>query len=212
MISLEKLDYLPYFTLQAVSQVAGTSLQATRQLLSRWEKNGKIIRLKRGCYMSREFWLMHKNDFDFMAMVSAIIQPDSYLTGAWVLQKYGVMTEGIYSVTAVTTKHTRVVANKIATFYYSNITEKLFNGYKEINYSGVVCREATAAKALFDFFYLRYEHGGLREKNFDLAEDERLNISDWNKTRINEFYRYIKMSRSPKMKRIAKNLKGNVWV
>ena len=62
MINLGKLDYLPYFTLQAVSQIAGTSLQATRQLLARQEKSGKIIRLKRGCYMSREFWLMHKND------------------------------------------------------------------------------------------------------------------------------------------------------
>jgi len=212
MINLGKLDYLPYFTLQAVSQIAGTSLQATRQLLARQEKSGKIIRLKRGCYMSREFWLMHKNDLDFMAMISVILQPQSYLTGAWVLQKYGVMTEGIYSVTAVTTKHTRVITNKIATFYYAHIANKLFNGYEEINYCGVSCREATAAKALFDYLYLRHEPGGLREKNFDLAEDERLNIDDCKKGRINEFLSYIKMSSLPKMGRIAKNLKENVWV
>lgn len=212
MISLEKLDYLPYFTIQAANQIAGTSLQATRQLLSRQERTGKIIRLKRGYYMSREYWLMHKNDLDFMAMTAAILQPQSYLSGAWVLQKYGVMTEGIYSVTAVTTKHTRVITNKIATFYFSNIADKLFNGYKEIMYGGVICREAKAAKALFDYFYLRHEPSGIKEKNFDLAENERLNINDWNQSRINELLRYIKMSKSPKMNRIANNLKNNVWV
>lgn len=212
MINLEKLDYLPYFTVQAAVQLSGVSMQATRQLLSRWEKNGKIFRLKRGLYMTRDFWLMHKNEADFMALVATIIQPQSYLTGAWVLQKYGVMTEGIYSVTAATTKHTRVVANKLATFYYSHIAEKLFKGYKDLNYSGIICREATAAKALFDYFYLHSEPGGIREKNFDLAEDERLNLLDWNKNQRDEFFNYIKVSGSPKMKRIADNLKVGVWV
>lgn len=211
MISLEKLDYLPYFTIQSVNQLTGGSMASTRLLLSRQEEAGKIIRLKRGYYMAREFWLGNKNDENFIALVSSIIQPHSYLTGAWVLQKYGVMTEGIYAVTAATIKHTRSISNKLANFHYFHIKEKLFIGYTEINFAGIVCREATAAKALFDFFYFKSEHPAIRDKRYDLAEDERLNLFDWDNKMKAEFFRLTEKSGSPKMKRIAVNLQRKIW-
>ncbi|MBU1322648.1 hypothetical protein KKE48_03980 [Patescibacteria group bacterium] len=212
MISLEKLDYLPYFTIQAANQLIGGSMASTRLLLSRQEGAGKVFRIKRGYYMTREFWLQNKKDLNFVAMVSAIIQPYSYLTGAWLLQKHGVMTEGIYLVTAATLKHTRSISNKLANFHYFHIKEKLFIGYTETNFAGIVCREATAAKALFDFFYFKSEHPAIRNKNFDLAEDERLNLEEWDKKMKAEFFRLTEKSGSPKMKRIANNLKENIWV
>jgi len=212
MIRLEKLNYLPYFTLQAVNQLTGGSMASTRLLLSRLEKAGKVIRLKRGCYMSREFWLQNKNDENFIALVSAIIQPHSYLTGAWMLQKYGVMTEGIYAVTAATLKHTRSISNKLAGFYYFHIKEKLFNGFVETSSNGIVCREATASKALFDHLYFKPEHPAIRDKKYDLAEDERLNLFDWDNKMKTEFFNLTEKSESPKMKRIAVNLQRKIWV
>jgi len=211
MISLEKLDYLPYFTIQSVNQLTGGSMASTRLLLSRQEEAGKIIRLKRGYYMAREFWLGNKNDENFIALVSSIIQPHSYLTGAWVLQKYGVMTEGIYAVTAATIKHTRSISNKLASFYYCHIKEKLFNGFAETSFNGIVCRQATAAKALFDYLYFKSEHPAIRDKRYDLAEDERLNLFDWDNKMKAEFFRLTEKSGSPKMKRIAVNLQRKIW-
>ncbi|KKS80661.1 MAG: hypothetical protein UV54_C0001G0011 [Candidatus Beckwithbacteria bacterium GW2011_GWA2_43_10] len=211
MKSLEKLAYLPYFTIQAVNQLIGGSMASTRLLLSRQEELGKVFRIKRGYYLTREFWLQNKHDLNFTAMIAAIIQPHSYLTGVWVLQKYGVMTEGIYLVTAATLKHTRSVSNQLGNFYYFHIQEKLFNHYQETNFAGIICREATAAKALFDFFYFKSEHPGLRDKDFDLAEDERLNLEEWDKPMKDEFFRLTEKSGSPKMKRIAKNLKAKIW-
>ena len=211
MKSLEKLAYLPYFTIQAVNQLIGGSMASTRLLLSRQEKSGKIIRLKRSDYMSREFWLEHKNEPDFLTMVSAIIQPHSYLTGAWALQNHGVMTEGIYLLTGVTLKHTRSIKNKLAGWHFFHIKEKFFNGFVEKNINGIVCRKASAPKALFDWFYFRSEHPGLNNKDFDLAEDERLNLEEWDKTMKAEFFRLTEKSGSPKMKRIAKNLKEKIW-
>lgn len=204
MIKPDKLATLPYFTLETARQISELSPPAARQLLSRWTKAGKIIRLRRGCFMPREFWLEHKNTPDFIALVSGIIQPHSYLTGTWILQKYGVMTEGIYSVTAATAKHTRVIRNPIATFYYTHIRGKLFTGYNETNYAGLSCREATAAKALFDYFYFKNEPATI--------ESERLNLSHWGKKMKAEFFSYITLSGSPKMRRIAKNLQENLWV
>jgi len=104
-----------------VNQLTGGSMASTRLLLSRQEESGKVFRIKRGYYMTREFWLQNKHDLNFTAMISAIIQPHSYLTGVWVLQKYGVMTEGIYLVTAATLKHTRSISNKLASFHYFHI-------------------------------------------------------------------------------------------
>jgi len=211
MKSLEKLNYLPYFTIQAVNQLIGGSMVSTRLLLSRQEKSGKVLRIKRGFYLTREFWLQNKHDLNFTAMISAIIQPHSYLTGVWILQNHGVMTEGIYLVTAATLKHTRSISNQLGNFHFFHIKEKLFNGFIEKNVNGIVCREATAAKALFDFFYFRSEHPGIRYKDFDLAEDERLNLEDWNKAMKAEFFRLTEKSGLPKMKRIAKNLKAKIW-
>jgi len=211
MKSLEKLAYLPYFTIQAVNQLIGGSMASTRLLLFRYEEAGKVFRIKRGYYMMREFWLQNKNSFEFTAMAAAIIQPNSYLTGVWVLQKYGVMTEGIYLETAGSVKHTHSVSNNLGNFHYFHIKEKLFNSYTETNFSGIICKEATAAKALFDFFYFRSEHPGLKNKDFDLAEDERLNLEEWGKTMKAEFFRLTEKSGSPKMKRIAKNLKEKIW-
>ena len=212
MKSLEKLDYLPYFTIQSVNQLTGGSMASTRLLLSRQEESGKVFRIKRGYYMTREFWLQNKHDLNFTAMISAIIQPHSYLTGVWVLQKYGVMTEGIYLVTAATIKHTRSISNKLASFHYFHIQEKLFNHYQETNFAGIVCREATAAKALFDYFYFKSEPPAIRDKNFDLAEDERLNLEEWDSKMKTEFLQLTEKSKSPKMKRIAANLSRKIWV
>ncbi|OIN90098.1 hypothetical protein AUJ59_00040 [Candidatus Beckwithbacteria bacterium CG1_02_47_37] len=211
MKSLEQLAHLPYFTIQAVNQLISGSMASTRLLLSRQEELGKVLRIKRGYYMTREFWLQNKNSLDFTAMVAAIVQPHSYLTGVWVLQKYGVMTEGIYLVTAASLKHTRSVSNKLGNFHYFHIQEKLFNSYTETNFSGITCKEATAPKALFDFFYFRSEHPGLKNKDFDLAEDERLNLEEWDKTMKAEFFRLTEESGSPKMERIADNLKEKIW-
>ena len=212
MIRLEKLNYLPYFTIQSVNQLTGGSMASTRLLLSRQEEAGKVFRIKRGCYMAREFWLQNKNDENFIALVSSIIQPHSYLTGAWVLQKYGVMTEGIYLVTAATLKHTRSISNKLAGFYYFHIKEKLFNGFVETSSNGIVCREATASKALFDHLYFKPEHPAIRDKKYDLAEDERLNLFDWDNKMKTEFFNLTEKSESPKMKRIAVNLQRKIWV
>jgi len=44
-----------------------------------------------------------------------------------------------------------------------------------------------------------------------LAEDERLNLEEWDKPMKDEFFRLTEKSGSPKMKRIAKNLKAKIW-
>ena len=93
---LEPLERLPYFTIEGFKQVIGadeTETQRARELMSRWSKRGHLIRLKKGIYMTRRFYELHRNEASFASAVSAILLPQSYVSLEYVLQRAGVFTE-----------------------------------------------------------------------------------------------------------------------
>lgn len=63
------LETLPYFTIEAFKQVVGVGedeSQRVRELLSRWTKEGHILRLKRGVYMTKKFYLLHHSETELI--------------------------------------------------------------------------------------------------------------------------------------------------
>ena len=126
------LESLPYFTIQAFKQVVGAGEeqnQRVRELLSRWSKEGHILRLKRGVYMTQKFYLLHHNETEFNPAVSAIILPQSYISLQYVLQRYGILTEVTYAVTGVTQKNTRTIENQLGIYEYHHIKPELYKGF-----------------------------------------------------------------------------------
>ena len=211
---LSSLDSFPYFTLEAVKQLLGDESVAAGTIqtaLYRWMKAGQIIQLKKGVYMTRRFFEQHRADADFAPMVSAILIPQSYLSLEYILQRNAILTEMTYPVTAVTLKQTRVFENKLGTFSYRNIKADLYQGFIFSEYMGIPIAQATAAKALFDFLYLRPWKGGRRLAGYDLAEDLRLNLEDISENDRVEFAAFVEISKSKKMDQIMKNLRKTVW-
>lgn len=209
---LEYFQKIPYFTIEAFRQVSGTgSPEQTRMLLYRWAKAGKIISLKKGVYMTKQFYDQHKNDVLFSASVSAILFPQSYLSLEYVLQGHNILTEATYPVTCITTKNTRKIENRIGLFWYRNIKQSLYKGFSFSEYFGVRFAVASLAKALFDYFYLRPIASVHRSFDVDLADELRLNLDDVNETVRKEFTIYVKESNTEKMKEILENLKEHVW-
>ncbi|TDA65247.1 MAG: hypothetical protein D9V45_11665 [Chloroflexi bacterium] len=211
---LSSLDSFPYFTLEAVKQLLGDESVAAGTIqtaLYRWMKAGQIIQLKKGVYMTRRFFEQHRADADFAPMVSAILIPQSYLSLEYILQRNSILTEMTYPVTAVTLKQTRVFENKLGTFSYRNIKADLYQGFIFSEYMGIPIAQATAAKALFDFLYLRPWKGGRRLAGYDLAEDLRLNLEDISENDRVEFAAFVEISKSKKMDQIMKNLRKTVW-
>ena len=211
---LSSFDLIPYFSIEAVKQLWEENAPAAGSIqtaLYRWEKEGKIFRLKKGLYMTRRFYEQHRGDAEFSAMVSAILIPLSYLSLEYVLQQHGILTEITYPVTAVTLKQTRVIKNKLGTFSYRNLKEELYKGFEVSVYQGVPVARASAAKALFDFLYLRPWKNKDRLPGYNLAEDLRLNLEGFSEESRQEFETFVKESSSPKMERILKNLKENIW-
>jgi hypothetical protein len=211
---LSSLDSLPYFTIEAVKQLLGdesVAAGATQTTLYRWMKTGQIIQLKKGVYMTRRFYELNRANADFSPMVSAILIPQSYLSLEYILQRNAILTEMTYPVSAVTLKQTRVFENKLGAFTYSNIKADFYTGFTFSEYQGIPFAQATVAKALFDFLYLRPWKGGSRLASYDLAEDLRLNVEDFSENDRDEFAAFIGMSKSRKMDRILKNLRKTVW-
>ncbi len=211
---LSTLDSLPYFTIEAVRQLMGDENAAAGTIqtaLYRWMKAGQIIQLKKGVYMTRRFFELHRADADFAPAVSAVLIPQSYLSLEYILQRSAILSEITYPVSAITLKQTRVFENKLGTFTYRNIKENLYTGFTISDYMGIPFAQATAAKALFDYLYLRPWKNSRRSPNYELAEDLRLNLEDFSENDQGEFAAFVEMSKSSKMERILKNLRKTVW-
>ncbi len=212
--NLSSLESFPYFTIEAVKQLLGDESVAAGTIqtaLYRWMKAGQIIQLKKGVYMTRRFFEQHRADVDFAPMVSAILIPQSYLSLEYILQRSAILTEMTYPVTAVTLKQTRVFENKLGTFTYRNIKTDVYQGFKFSEYMGIPIAQATMAKALFDFLYLRPWKGSKRLAGYDLVEDLRLNLEDFSENDQVEFSTFVEISNSKKMDQILKNLRKTVW-
>jgi len=212
--TLSSFDTSPYITTEAVKQLLGDELVAAGTIqtaLYRWMKAGHLIQLKKGVYMPRRFYEMHRADEYFAPAISAILIPLSYVSLEYILQRYAALTEITYPVSAVTLKQTRVIENKLGTFTYRNIKHNLYKGFTIINYMGIPFAQATVAKALFDYLYLRPWRRRGRFVSYDLIEDLRLNLDEFLEEDQIEFASFVEMSKSRKMDQILKILRKTVW-
>ena len=210
---LSPLNSLPYFTIEAVRQLLDNESVApgtVQTALYRWMKAGKIIQLKKGLYMTRRFYELHRADADFAPAVSAILIPQSYLSMEYILQRNAILSEVTYPISAITLKQTRVFENKLGTFTYRNIKAELYSGFKTSEYMGIPINQASLAKALFYYLYLRSWNNG-RSIKYDLAEELRLNLEEFSEKDQAEFIEFVEMSKSKKMDRILKNMRKNIW-
>lgn len=211
---LSSLDTLPYFTLESVRQLLeeeSVSKSNINTLIYRWMKAGQVIPLKRGIYMTRRFYELHRADPDFAPMVSAILIPQSYVSLEYILQRKGILTEITYPITAITLKQPRVFENSLGIYTYRHIKEELYQGFTFSEYSGIPIAMASVAKALFDFLYFRPNLLINLTRNYFLAEDLRLNLDEFTDKDKEEFAGFVEMSKSTKMERVLNNLRKTVW-
>jgi predicted transcriptional regulator of viral defense system len=211
MSNLELVSDLPYFSVQSLASLLETSSQVARTTLSRWENQDKVVRLKRGVYVSRQFVLKNQHRSDFYNLIANIIQPFSYLSLEYILQLTGILTTGTYPVTAVTTKNTNTISNALGTFRYQHIKQELYTGYQTSKIQNIRCYRANKAKALFDFLYLKPLPRSKQVKSYDLAEDLRLNLNNFTDSEVNQFAHYVELAQSAKMNFIINNLRADIW-
>lgn len=123
------------------------------QNVKNWLKSGKIIALKRGLYIFKTYWDKCPNKDEYLRYLSSIVYCPSYVSKETVLAGYGMMTEAVYGISAVTEKIPRTFNSKMCVFGYSKIKSSLFCGFTEHFFADAKYYAASKSKALFDYLY-----------------------------------------------------------
>ena len=162
--------------------------------LSRWEKAGKIIQLKRGIYVLPKIY--RKIDL-YEPYIACILKKPSYISVEKALEYYGLIPETAFIYTSVTTKRQARFFTDSGTFDYRHIKESLFWGYESVTLNRQTAFFAAPEKALLDYFYLNERN--ISEKY--LAEIRLQNVEKINQDKL---LGYAQKFKSPSISRAAK--------
>ena len=125
--------------------------QALRNQLSRWQKKGLLVSLRKGVYVLNPH--DRKIEVDQMMIANILYQP-SYISMEYALNFYGLIPEAVSDITSVSTRKTAVFNNELGTFRYQHIGPKVFRGFKKAGEGQNAFFMAEAEKAVVDFLYL----------------------------------------------------------
>jgi len=193
---LEQLKTLPHFSKATIRQL-GRQLEladvTVDTYISRFLKHKEIFQLKKGLYVSADFFNDNKSDISYQFYLANIIRTPSYVSSWAALQYYDLAAEAIYSITSVTPKVTRTQKTKAGNFAYQSIKKELFTDF----YLGKGKFDffiASPAKALFDLLYFRtYQLRHIRFKEIkSLVSELRIDIDEMGKREKAKFYALIK--------------------
>jgi len=201
---IELAEKLPVFTLDDFAGIEEDK-HYLWLVLHRYEKSGKLLRLKKGIYTANIYVEKMKNRGEievFADFLANFLYLPSYLSLETILYRHNILTEIPVNFTSVTKNKTAVFANKLGNFLYHKISPSLFCGFEVAEESGFSLLKATKAKALFDFLYLRKNI--LPSKK--AIKELRLNIEHLNRADISELKKYTVLEGSKKMKEILNYL------
>ncbi|MFO7914231.1 MAG: hypothetical protein R6U43_00880 [Candidatus Krumholzibacteriales bacterium] len=196
---LNKVSDLPFFTTGFLA--ADEKLAKIRLQLSRWVKDGRVIKIHKGLYtLARPY---RKVDPEPFVIANALKSP-SYVSLQSALSWHGLIPEFVPVTTSVTTARPQVIETPLGRFEYRHVKTSMFCGYRKINLSG---RQdafmANAEKAILDLVYLT--PGGdspeflreLRLQNMDVID-------------LNNLFKLAGNTGSPKLERAAANISNIV--
>lgn len=189
---LKNLENLSYFGKSAISQYIDIKPESLSVDINRWIKEGVLIQLKKGLYTTSNYFERVNNKSLYLEFIANKLRTPSYLSLEYVLQKYSILSEAVYSITSITTKAGRSYNNTLGLFLYRNIKESLFTGFNIIDYNDFGIAQATKAKALFDWLYLKLFR--TQNVNLETLESLRLNIDGFKSKDFKEFKIYCEMS------------------
>jgi len=193
-------EKLPYFTLDDLLSIEKNK-NYLKILLSRQEKSGKIIRLKKGVYVSERYLFsrLAHSEMDFYSeFLANVLYLPSYLSLDYILYKNNLLTEIPKNFTSATKNKTKSFSNKFGNFFYHKIKDELFCGFEIVKRGDFAIWRASRAKALFDFLYLR-KNSLINKKAF---EELRLNLENLTKSDLKELKKYIGIESSKRMREI----------
>jgi predicted transcriptional regulator of viral defense system len=195
-VLIEQLKTMPFFSKEVISQLCGQYgiKEATiDSYIVRSLRYKDFFTLKRGLYISSDFYNKNKSDISYMFYLANVLRVPSYVSSWTALQYYNMTTEVIHSIISVTPKVTRSYATKIGTFAYQTIKKDLFCGFTLVK-GGHDFFIASPPKALFDLLYFKTnQFRGITFETIDaLIESMRIDSDEMNAADRATFYALVK--------------------
>lgn len=132
-----------------VLSVCFDNLSSPSEKIRALEKDGQLIRLKRGLYVVAS--QVSGKPVNACLCANHIYGP-SYVSEHWALRWYGLIPERVYTMTSVTTKRSRQFRNSLGLFTYAQVRPDYFSiGIDSTEEDGVTFLMASREKALCDF-------------------------------------------------------------
>ena len=144
----EKLAHLPIFSINDIRKLFPAF---DRKRLVEWKDKGYIIAISRGFYAWPGAVSTEK---DKWAMACKVYSP-AYISKESALSYYGIIPEGVFSITTITTHKTRAFAVDDTSFIFRTMQPALFFGYTFRHApNGMPYSLAYPEKVLLDWLYL----------------------------------------------------------
>lgn len=161
--------------------------------ISRWEKSGKLIQLKRGLYLLSK---PYRKVEVYEPHIASLLKKPSYISLEKALEYHDLIPEAVTVYTSVTTKRPDRFVSEVGVFDYRHIKPALFWGYDPVLLHNQTAFIASPEKALLDFFYIR---------KVDISNEylDELRLQNLEGIDLNKLIEYAKRFKKPGMRRIA---------
>lgn len=118
--------------------------------LAEWQAKGYIQKIRRGFYAFSD---LNLNEETLFLIANKMYAP-SYVSLEMALSFYGLIPEGVYSPTSITTRKTEHFKTPFADFFYRSVSPKVFFGYRLGREGNRSYKIAEIEKAVVDYLYL----------------------------------------------------------
>ncbi len=93
-ITLSEMEVLPFLNMTILKRFFPNIKKfSLYQKIKRWIDIGKILQLRKGLYMSRVYFEKNQFDENFRVFIANNLLFPSYVSGAYVLQRYEILTD-----------------------------------------------------------------------------------------------------------------------
>ena len=120
--------------------------------ISRWQKAGNLIQLRRGIYVLAEPY-RRAEVYEFY--LAAILKNPSYISMEKALEYHGLIPDAVPVYTSVTAKRPGRFVSDFGVFDYRHIKSSLFWGYDSVTVNRQTAFIASPEKALLDLCYFK---------------------------------------------------------
>ncbi len=167
----------------SIKDIEKVDLSFHKQRLSEWQEKGYLKKIRQGFYIFSDTSI---NEQILFLIANKIYSP-SYISLEMAFSLYGLIPEGVYVITSVTSQKTNNFKTDIGEFIYKHIKPELMFGYELKKYNDHYYMAAEIEKAVLDYLYLNSHMKD--EKDF---AGLRFNVSEFKtKADMNKFNKYL---------------------